>query len=150
MEVGATCPRDQGLRPGLGGGQVAEVWGPQCAPCLWSSPGVGSVRKARHQATGDPSVLSGQQRQGLWPGWARAKCGRDLDMSAGPPAAQSTSRPAAQRGCPRGRGRRAAQRDHGAQFWGLGLSSPGPQAPARTHKRDFHSQTHRGACLAVT
>ena len=65
----------------------------------------------RYQAklgeTGDPSILSGQQRQGLWPGWARAKCGRDLDTSAGPPAARSTSRPAAQWGCPQGWGRRA-------------------------------------------
>ena len=93
----------QGSRPQARprGGQVAGVWGPR------SSPGVGSVRKARHQATGDPSVLSGQQRQGLWPGWARAKCGRDLDTSAGPPAARSTSRPAAQWGCPQGWGRRA-------------------------------------------
>lgn len=39
MEAGATCPRDQGLRPGLGGDRRLGSGGPQGTWCPRSSPG---------------------------------------------------------------------------------------------------------------
>ena len=109
LEVGARCHGEQGIR-----GQASEVTGsrglaagPQCTRVLLKQPRWVGQRGKRPPGTS--SVLSGQQRQGLRPGWARAECGRALDTTADPPVAPSTSRPAAQQGCLQGWVRRCSR-----------------------------------------
>ena len=152
MEVGATCVL--GIKAsGLGGdrwlgcGVPSAPRVPGAAQGGWVSeegkaPGHRGPLRPVWSAEAGPPARVGQGQ--VW-----TCSGHELWPSCSPEHFPSCSSAGLTTG-PGQTGTARAQRDHGVQFWGLGLSSPGPQAPAGTHRRDSHSQTPRGACLAIT